>query len=147
MAKSLRVVRIGGVVLTAVVRAFTVSGCASTTTAPDPVRSGFAHVARPRLRPRFPRRIAYANSGPGCVVSVVRSPCNRRKREIKRSARGTVAAIGRAASEDTAETFKPMTDAPLLYLVDALDAASGGGFIGVDTGETMWHSRGIVARW
>jgi len=49
-------------------------------------------------------------------------------------------AYGLMVSEDAAKTFTAVTDAPSLYLVDALDLASGGGFVGVDTDGTIWHS-------
>ena len=47
---------------------------------------------------------------------------------------------GLKISDNAAKTFTFVTTAPMLYLVDALDAASGGGFVGVDIDGIIWHS-------
>ena len=47
---------------------------------------------------------------------------------------------GLMISDNAAKTFAVVSTAPMLYLVDALDAASGGGFVGVDIDGTIWHS-------
>lgn len=49
-------------------------------------------------------------------------------------------ANGLMVSDDAENTFTPLTSAPSLYLLDAVDPASGGGFVGVDTGGIIWHS-------
>lgn len=49
-------------------------------------------------------------------------------------------ANGLMISDNAAKTFTLVGKAPSLYLVDALDLASGGGFMGVDIDGTIWHS-------
>ncbi|TFC48872.1 MULTISPECIES: F510_1955 family glycosylhydrolase [Cryobacterium] len=56
-------------------------------------------------------------------------------------------ADGLAVSDDAGRTFAPMTDAPTLVLIDVVDAAAGGGLVGVDPDGRLWHQAAAAGPW
>lgn len=56
-------------------------------------------------------------------------------------------AEGLALSTDAGKTFALVDGAPLLLLIDAADAQSGGGLVGVDTEGALWQADAAAETW
>ena len=54
---------------------------------------------------------------------------------------------GVVVSEDVGQSFAEVTDAPLLFLIDAIDLQSGGGFIGIDPDGVVWRKCAVAGTW
>lgn len=54
---------------------------------------------------------------------------------------------GLVASDDAGRTFGPVSGAPMLYLIDVLDAAAGGGVVGIDQGGVVWRQEAGSGTW
>ncbi len=54
---------------------------------------------------------------------------------------------GLVVSEDAGRAFTRVTDAPTLFLVDAIDPQAGGGFVGIDPAGAVWHTDATTGSW
>ncbi|HSP52112.1 MAG TPA: hypothetical protein VLO00_04375 [Cryobacterium sp.] len=54
---------------------------------------------------------------------------------------------GLTLSEDAGRTFRPVSGAPKLYLIDVQDAAAGGGIVGIDPEGVVWHQEAGDGIW
>ncbi|WP_111719353.1 hypothetical protein [Homoserinimonas sp. OAct 916] len=54
---------------------------------------------------------------------------------------------GLMVSNDGARSFVVEPNAPMLYLIDAVDPDEGGGFIGIGIEGDVWHQNGATGEW
>lgn len=54
---------------------------------------------------------------------------------------------GLMVSNDAARSFAIAANSPLLYLIDAVDPAEGGGFVGISPEGDVWHQAGASGEW